>query len=288
MLSYNNVYQGNCLDVLRNMDDESVDTIFTSPPYYGKRDYGFEFQIGLEKTPTEYINNLIEIFNECKRVLKKSGNMFINLGDTYVSSGGVNKKKTENTGSKFNIFGVQTPQRIRSNWEDWMCEKQLMLIPSRFAIKMQEHNWILRNDIIWAKGVRLNEDNSTLGNPLPCQAKDRLNDTYEHIFHFVKNKKYFYEKKNIDVIAKDGTLKNGGDVFYQTIKPNKKYKHIASYPEELIKPFIHACTPENGVVLDLFAGSGTTLKVSKDLGYNYIGIEGNMNYCETIKERLNA
>lgn len=283
----NKIINGNTLDILKTLESESIDTIFTSPPYYGKRDYGFDFQIGLEKTPTEYINNLIEIFNECKRVLKKDGSFFVNLGDTYVSSGGINKKKSERTGSQFNIFGRQTPQRIRSNWEDWMCEKQLMLIPSRLAIRMQDEKWILRNDIIWAKGIRLNEDKRTMGNPLPCHAKDRLNDTYEHIFHFVKNKKYYYDFEKIAVNTVDGTeLKNGGDVFYQQLKPSKKYKHIASYPEELIKPLLECSTIENGTVLDIFAGSGTTLKVAKDLGFNYIGIEGNKDYCKVIEERI--
>lgn len=282
------IINGDSRTVLKDIEDCSIDTIFTSPPYYGKRDYGFDFQLGLEKTPTEYIDNLVDLFNECKRVLKNEGSLFINIGDTYVSSGGVNKKKSERTGSQFNIFGRQTPQRIKANWENWMCEKQLMLIPSRLAIKMQEEKWILRNDIIWAKGVRLNEDKKTLGNPLPCHAKDRLNDTYEHIFHFVKRKKYYYDFNKMAVTTVAGSqLKNGGDVFYQQLRPSKEYKHIASYPEELIKPFIECTTPKNGTVLDPFAGSGTTLKVAKELGFRYIGIEGNKDYCEIIQDRIN-
>ncbi|MEO0126323.1 MAG: site-specific DNA-methyltransferase [candidate division WOR-3 bacterium] len=163
----NKVIQGDALEVMKQIPDESIDMAITSPPYYGLRDYGIKGQLGLENNPQEHIDKLIAVFRELKRILKKTGSFYLNLGDVYYGS---NKRLTSKTKEKLN----------------WLQPKQLMLMPARIAMALQEDGWILRNDIIYHKR-----------NPLPSSVKDRLTNTYEHLFFFVKNRKYFYDLDSI-------------------------------------------------------------------------------------------
>ena len=200
----NRIHQGDVLEILKQMPDEFVDMVITSPPYWGLRNYDVDGQIGLEEHPQLYINKLVDISNEIKRVLKKSGSFYLNLGDTYCGSGGA--------GGDYNVGGIREGQpkyRQPTVWKDpklpargrsselsgfkpektgWLQAKQLMLIPSRVAIALQNDGWILRNDNIWHKN-----------NPLPSSVKDRLNNTFEHVFHFVKNRRYYYDLDAIRV-----------------------------------------------------------------------------------------
>jgi DNA modification methylase len=142
--------------VLKTINNSSVDLAMTSPPYWGLRDYRVKGQLGLEATSEEYIQKLVQYFDELKRVIKPTGSFCLNLGDTYM-------------------------------------KKNLQMIPSRVALLLQSHGWILRNDIIWHKP-----------NHMPASVKDRLSNTYEHLFHFVKSKKYYYDLDSIRVPHKTG------------------------------------------------------------------------------------
>lgn len=169
------------------LPDECIDVVITSPPYWGLRDYGVDGQIGLEKHPQEYIDKLVGVCREIKRVLKKYGSFYLNLGDTYCSSVRKTGRRDTNDKTSTNFGGW-------SNWDggitktgkiektNWLQPKQLMLIPVRVAIALQDDGWVLRNDIIWHKS-----------NPMPSSVKDRLNNTFEHVFHFVKSHKYYYD-----------------------------------------------------------------------------------------------
>ena len=192
-MEVNKIYCGDALELMKQLEDNSVDMALTSPPYWGLRDYGVEGQLGLEPHPNEYIKKMVEIFQELKRVLKKTGSFYLNIGDTYFGGKGkssfeeekhlqerIDNQETmqaQHQGLKFN-----RPPDICKQDGTWLQPKQLMLMPSRLAIAMQEAGWILRNDIIWHKP-----------NPMPSSVKDRLNTTYEHIFHFVQSKKYYYD-----------------------------------------------------------------------------------------------
>lgn len=164
------------------------------------RDYGVVGQIGLEQSPEEYIKKLVEVFRELKRVLKDTGSFYLNLGDTYCGSacgfGASGKSKTglqDVTDGKY-VSSRQKPPMLKAVGQaNWLKAKQLMLMPTRLAIALQNDGWILRNDIIWHKN-----------NPMPCSVKDRLTNTYEHIFHFVKNKRYWYDLDAIRVPHKHG------------------------------------------------------------------------------------
>ena len=189
----NKIHCGDVLEVLKQMPDEFVDMIITSPPYYGLRDYGVNKQIGLEEHPQIYINKLVEVFHELKRVLKPTGSFFLNCGDTffggnlcygmaedYKSLSTINKEKYNS--KRFNDF-IKNRNKLRSNW---LQPKQLLMVPYRLAAKMQDDEWILRNIIIWFKK-----------NPMPSSVKDRWNTSYEPVFFFVKSKKYYFDIDSI-------------------------------------------------------------------------------------------
>lgn len=181
---HNKVIQHNSLEPFP-LEDTSIDAVITSPPYWGLRDYGCNGQIGLEKHPSEYINHLVSVGKEIKRVLKKTGSFYLNLGDTYCGGGKNKPSQTVGKNNSYQYGGVQPNCNLDFDG-GWLQPKQLMLIPVRVAIALQDDGWVLRNDIIWHKP-----------NPMPSSVKDRLNCTFEHVFHFVKSRKYYY---NLDMI----------------------------------------------------------------------------------------
>lgn len=156
-LKLNHIYQGSSLDILKEIPSKCIDMCITSPPYWGLRDYKKEEQIGVEKTPFEYISNLCNIFDEVYRVLKNEGSLWVNLGDTYI-----------NKGHKIDNYKA----------------KSLALIPHLFVIEMNNRGWILRNDIIWHKP-----------NAMPSPVKDRFTVDFEYIFFFVKQEKYYFDQQ---------------------------------------------------------------------------------------------
>src|SRR3990167_5715206 len=177
-MQLNKIYNIDALEGLKKLDSESVDCVVTSPPYWNLRDYGVEGQLGLEPTFQEYITKLIEIFDEVKRVLKKEGTCWVNIGDTY-SGAGAGQKDTGKAVYEENDFRKK-PSKTN------LPDKSLCLIPFRFAILMQERGWILRNDIVWFKR-----------NSMPSSVKDRFANKWEHIFFFVKNKKYYFDLNSV-------------------------------------------------------------------------------------------
>ena len=173
-MELNKIYQGDSLKVLKTFPDESIDCCITSPPYWSLRDYNIEGQLGLEPTFYEYISKLCGIFDEVKRVLKKSGTCFVNLGDTYSGN------KDGKTDNKVSNYLKENSSKIKK--KAVITEKCLCQIPSRFAIEMADRNWILRNTIIWHKK-----------NAMPSSVLDRFTNKYEQVFFFVKNQKYFFD-----------------------------------------------------------------------------------------------
>jgi len=170
------------------LPNNCIDVCITSPPYWGLRDYGVDGQIGLEKHPNEYIGHMVQVAREVKRVLKKSGSFYLNLGDTYCGSGMGTWNVPDNYKSKQVYFmgkGKAVSAKVKNDG-GWLQPKQLMLIPVRVAIALQDDGWVLRNDIIWHKP-----------NPMPSSVKDRLNNTFEHVFHFVKSRRYYYDLDSI-------------------------------------------------------------------------------------------
>ncbi len=321
------IYQGDALNVLKTLESESVNCIVTSPPYWALRDYGVEGQLGLEKTFEEYIEKLVAIFNEAKRVLKKDGTCWVNIGDTYNSNHepGTTDAKTGwmSTGNEIN---PRQKEHGRGGTK-LLPVKTLLQIPSRFAIAMTDDGWILRNEIIWHKP-----------NCMPSSVKDRFTVDFEKVFFFVKSKKYWFEtqyekalsnsydiermqngrkeyagkwsgsndaesfdsprartqRKSWDskrlqsaFVAGNGNKRNKRSVWSICPKGFKE-AHFATFPESLIETPIKAGCPLGGMVLDPFFGAGTTGVVAKKLGRKYIGIELNPEYIKIAEKRIES
>lgn len=307
-MEINKIYCGNALEVLKTFPDESVDCIVTSPPYWALRDYGVDGQLGLEPDFNDYIRRLCDIFDECKRVLKKEGTCWVNIGDTYYTKSGsafendniTNKSKEEIE----KTTGINKANEIRG--KGLLKEKNLCLIPFRFTLEMQNRGWIVRNVIIWHKP-----------NCMPSSVKDRFTVDFEYVFFFVKNKKYYFNQifedfkeatkervkynfnKTKSDLCKETSIKFTGQNIFKgilngrnkrcvwtiTTKPFKE-AHFAVYPEDLIEPMIKAGCPENGIVLDPFIGSGTTAVVALKQNKRFIGIELNPEYVKMAENRI--
>lgn len=261
-----------------------------------------DLQLGLEPTFQEYITKLCDIFDEVKRVLKKSGTCWVNLGDTYAGGNGNTSDYERGRNSCIPVSTKLTAPsgKPKSAKVDGVQNKSLCQIPSRFAIEMTNRGWILRNEIIWHKP-----------NCMPSSVKDRFTVDFEKIFFFVKNKKYYFEtqyephkskphkysNKKYNDIGKTSRAESDGSEFYNEKGRNKRtvwkittkpYKeaHFATYPEALIETPIKAGCPKDGIVLDPFMGSGTTALVARNLGRKYVGIELNPEYIKLAEKRL--
>ncbi len=284
---------GDSFDLLEAIPSESIDLIITSPPYWGLRDYEAEHNwdildqweggknaatfpcyewyrehggvLGLEPMPEWYVSNIAAIINRCQRVLKLSGSLWLNIGDTYFARWSSIRSK-----GRQGLNG-DARQRRKTPMGGFRQEKQLLLIPSRVAIALQDNRWILRNDLIWYKP-----------NVPPRPFDDRLGLTHEHFFHFVKRPtegraKYYYELDEAGL--------QPHDVVKCNVVPGKD-EHSASFPPKLIEPRICSSCPPEGLVLDPFLGVGTALEVALATGRRGIGIEMNNRFLDAARRRL--
>ncbi len=274
---------GDTLELIKNIPKKSIDLLVTSPPYWAKRVYNGEGEIGLDKTPEVYVLRLADFFDALRPYLKPTANVFINVGDTFFGSGaGAWSKYLDEDGNisqaqkerKEKYFTTKPLQpKITQNGKLYQ-NKQLLLIPSRFAIEMQERGWLLRDDIIWQKPNRI-----------PASVTDRFNNTYEHIFHFVLQKKYFFDLDAVKVMGANGRPKNPGDVWAINTQPLSG-THTATFPEKLVEQIVMCGSPVGGTVFDPFLGTGTTWVVSERLGRNCIGFEINREFFKYAQNRF--
>lgn len=248
----------------------TVDCIVTSPPFYGQRDYGVDGQIGLEQHPREFIEQLVEVFDLCGQLLKDTGSLWVNLGDTYWSGKGAHKSEEVKQGAR--RFGVR-PQDLSGDGK-WTRPKQLLLIPHRFAIAMQDQGWLVRNDNVWVKP-----------NPVPDQVRDRCSISHEYVFHFTKQRWYYFDRHPVGRTTPSGGVLPPTDTWF--VAPSRVRKvHRASFSEDLVRIPILSTTPPGGVVLDPFNGSGTSMSVALSNGFRAIGIDLNTGYCESVAASL--
>ncbi len=290
---------GDCRETLPAFIDEARMCV-TSPPYYGLRDYGGEAsQIGMEQTPEEYIQQLVEVFRLVRDNLTDDGTLWVNIGDSYYnyrSDGNYPKQTVSKTRQD---LPTKTP--VRGNKLEGLKSKDLIGIPWMLAFALRADGWYLRQDIIWHKP-----------NPMPESVKDRCTKAHEYIFLLSKNKNYYYNNEAIKEPAKDwGTRdrsngkyhnpgsglvphsgltksyerKNKRSVWSVTKKPYKG-AHFATFPPDLIEPCILAGSEPGDIILDPFMGSGTTAMVAKQHGRYYMGCELHEDYGELIKNRV--
>jgi site-specific DNA-methyltransferase (cytosine-N4-specific) len=247
-----------------------VDCIVTSPPFYGQRDYGHDEQLGLEEHPREFVEALVEVFEQCIPVLRETGSLWVNLGDTYWSGKGQHRSKEAKQGAR--RFGMR-PQDKRGDGA-WARPKQLLLIPHRFAIAMQDAGWLVRNDNVWVKP-----------NPIPDQVRDRCSISHEYVFHFTRERWYYFDRDPVARKTPAGKQLPPLDT-WQVPPARGNGIHRASFSEELIKVPVLATTPPKGIVLDPFCGSGTTLAFAHKQGFRSIGIDLKEEFCELTVEAV--
>lgn len=314
------IFQGDVLSGLKKIESGSVQTCVTSPPYFGLRDYGMKGQIGLEETPEAFAQKMVEVFREVRRVLRDDGTLWLNLGDSYNSNaaaktaGGFQGRQARNgTVIPFDER-VQKRKTGKTKYPGGK-PKDLIGIPWRVAFALQAHGWYLRQDIIWHKP-----------NPMPESVTDRCTKAHEYIFLLSKSKDYYFDHKAImELAAYDGrkdTVMKGSEKYAADVVPNKKghimaaraherwqrgpngeymrnrrsvwtvttkpYRgaHFATFPPDLIVPCILAGSPEGGLILDPFMGSGTTAAVAKQHGRRYVGCELNPEYIKLAEQRI--
>jgi len=259
------IFHSDVSKALQLLADEGVevDCIVTSPPFYGQRDYGVDGQIGLEQHPQQFVDALVEVFELCRPVLRDTGSLWVNLGDTYWSGKGAHKSDEAKQAAR--RFGVR-PQDLPGDGK-WARPKQLLLIPHRFAIAMQDAGWLVRNDNVWVKP-----------NPIPDQVRDRCSTSHEYVFHFTKERWYYFDRLAVGRPSGRGGILPPLDTW--VVPPSRgDGHHRASFSEELVRVPVLSTTPADGIVLDPFAGSGTTLRFARSRGFRSIGIDLNAEYC---------
>lgn len=314
-------YTGDSLEILRTMPSETVNCVVTSPPYFGLRDYGIAGQIGREDTPEDYIERLVEVFREVRRVLRSDGTLWLNIGDSYATHSGNNPPRNTR-----NVCG-HTAKKVPKGYK----AKDLIGIPWMLAFALRNDGWYLRQDIIWSKS-----------NCMPESVKDRCTKSHEYIFLLAKSPKYYFDAEAISEPIADSSTKRylqsiekqngsykqpgregrpmkaalprfGGKKYgglskeeartksgkpgTPTLRRNKRSvwtigtrgfrgAHFAVFPEQLVEPCILAGCPVGGTVLDPFSGSGTVGVVCKKSGRNYLGIELNPEYAAMGTQRI--
>ena len=294
---------GDALDMARTVPTGSVQTIVTSPPYFGLRDYGEVGQMGAEDTLDGYVAGMVALFSELRRTLADDGTLWLNLGDSYSSTGG-SGGVGPNASVGSTLRQAINPTRPSSD----LPSKNLLGVPWRIAFALQADGWILRSDIIWAKP-----------NPMPESVTDRPTKSHEYLFLLAKSPRYYYDADAIKEPAAESSLArlaqdvpnqigstraNGGAKTNGTLRAvggnyvNKrtvwsvatqpfKEAHFATYPPELIRPCILAGSRLGDTVLDPFSGSGTTGMVANQEGRKYIGIDLNSDYLNlSLKTRF--
>ena len=267
---------GDIREKSKEIETESVQTIVTSPPYWGLRDYDNSGQIGQEESPEQFVKELVTTFSELKRVLKKDGTFWLNLGDTYFGAKGghwdsSNSITNSETGTNYRMSRAAPPKH------PYLKTKDLVGIPWRVAFALQKDGWYLRNDVIWHKP-----------NPMPEAVNCRCAKSHEHIILLSKSPNYYFDAKAIAEPSMDVNNPNGTKVRKDVWTINTStYKgaHFAVFPMDIPELCIKAGSREGDIVLDPFMGSGTTAVVAKRLSRRWIGIELNPEYASIIKER---
>lgn len=256
------IIEGDVLNVLRRIPSGLIQSVITSPPYWGLRDYSIDGQIGLEPTLPQFINKLVAVFSEIKRVLSDDGVLWLNIGDGYTSGNrGWRAPDRKNPARAMNVR-PDTPEGLKP--------KDLLGIPWRLALALQDDGWYLRSDIIWNKP-----------NCQPESVKDRPTRAHEYLFLLSKSERYYYDYEAI----REENGRNRRSVWNVNTQPFLG-AHFATFPPKLIEPCILASTKPGDYVLDPFFGSGTVGLVCEQQGRKYVGIEINPLYIELAAKRL--
>lgn len=258
---------GNALGILKTLPANTFRCCVTSPPYWGLRDYGVDHQVGAEPDVTDYINNLCGIFEEVRRVLRPDGTLWLNIGDCYTSGNRAWRAPDRKNGARAMGYRPPTPEGLKP--------KDLVGLPWRVALALQECGWYLRSDIIWYKP-----------NCQPESVRDRPTQAHEYLFLLTKSSSYYYDHEAIREPTDDGKgVRHKRSVWAVNTAPFLM-AHFATFPPELIKPCILAGTEKADLVLDPFFGAGTVGLVCRQYERAFVGTELKQEYAEMAAMRL--
>lgn len=272
-ISSSTVVCGDALETVKRLPENSVQTVVTSPPYWGQRDYGTESQIGVEEAAQEYVDEVVTLFAEIGRVLKDTGSLWVNLDDTYNGCSIIRQVDTSHHPRKGDSeyekqlaenrdeSGVK--RRSSSQWD--LRRQSRMFIPSRIARRLcEDHDYRLRDRVVWVKPRSKPEG----------RVSTRLQQSHETIYRFVRSESaIFHDDSDVQ-----------RDVW--KIPTASNVNHPAPFPEEIPRRAIELTSGEGDVVLDPFCGSGTTLAVAKDMGREWVGIDCHERFVKQSRQRL--
>ena len=260
--------EGNCLEILPTLDAEIVQCCVTSPPYWGLRDYEHPEQIGAEDSPADYVRNLTQVFREVSRVLRKDGTLWLNVGDAYARNGGTGSHGPNAIVGNTKKLIQRRNCKVPDVWG--LKDRDLMGLPWRVAFALQEDGWILRSRITWVKKA-----------PMPESVTNRPTTSTEEIFLFARSPRYFYDPFGF----REPSGANLRNFWHMGPDPGGN-GHKAVYPRELARRCISLGSRPDDIVLDPFAGSGTTGVAARELDRRSIQIELNPEYVEKSKTRV--
>lgn len=263
------IYHGDSKYVLSSLHDASINCTVTSPPYYWLRDYGVAGQIGLEETVEAYVDSLADVMDEVKRVLRPDGLLFLNLGDTYYSGKGESQGKDRKSNKR--RFGLRAVDKS-GGLGIGLQRKSIIGIPWRVAIEMSKRGWVLRSTIIWHREKCL-----------PEAVCDRPSRSYEYVFMFAKERRYYFNKQPLV----DQKIEE--DMWTIPARPGPTNGlDTAPYPDELVRRCLQIGCPSGGVVLDPFLGSGTTARVALSMDHSAIGVDLKHEFALYAARQLRA
>jgi len=261
------IVMGDALTVLRGKEPGTYRCCVTSPPYWGLRDYGVPNQIGAEADLGDYIDNLVAVFREVRRVLTEDGTLWLNLGDSYTSGDRTWRDADKKNPARAMSYRPPTPMGLKP--------KDLIGVPWRVALALQTDGWYLRSDIIWHKP-----------NCQPESVKDRPTRAHEYLFLLSKSERYLYNHEALREPAdRRGSLRNRRTVWSINTEAFPG-AHFATFPPKLVEPCVLAGSEPGDAVLDAFFGSGTLGQVCIALGRRFTGIEINEEYASLARRRL--
>lgn len=268
-LEVSQIIKGDSRLAIENLPDNFYSSCITSPPYWGKRDYGVNGQIGAENSLDNYINDLVEVFRKIRSKLKDDGTLWLNLGDSYTSGNRKWRAPDKKNPARSMSYRPPTPEGLKS--------KDLVGVPWKVAFALQNDGWYLRSDIIWYKP-----------NCQPESVRDRPTMSHEYVFLLSKSEKYYYDHDSIKETSKlTGKKRNKRTVWSVNTEPFSD-AHFATFPRNLIIPMIQASSKEGDFILDPFFGSGTVGEVCSLFKREFHGIEINESYIEIAKKRIKS
>jgi DNA modification methylase len=265
---------GDARRTLLFLPDQLAQTCVTSPPYFGLRDYGGgDAEVGREKTLEDYVANLVAVFREVRRVLRDDGTLWLNIGDSY-NNFRSQMGPGQGVHGREKLNGKPSPtSRRRGN--EGLKEKDLIGVPWEVAFALRADGWFLRSDVIWHKP-----------NPMPESVTDRPTSAHEHTFLLTKSPSYFYDHEAMKEPETTGNgMRNRRNVWTIGSRPFRG-AHFATMPVELAAICVKGGSRERDLVLDPFAGAGTTGVAAVQNGRKFIGVELNPDYVKMANERV--